>query len=149
MQLTSTNRPFGLSIEFTLRSEICHDLVFRSKESTLVCKPCSYIYRVQQTCSTPIYAVVKDRRLGALRQFAGEFTARVPPVPIPNTEVKPRRADGTARASVWEIRSSPAINLNEKGPQARLRAFSCRMGILSISRKPPFPGKSQEAATRG
>ena len=41
-------------------------------------------------------------------KFAGEFTARVPPVPIPNTEVKPRRADGTARVSVWEIRSSPA-----------------------------------------
>ena len=37
-------------------------------------------------------------------QFAGEFTARVTPVPIPNTEVKPRWADGTARESVWEIR---------------------------------------------
>ena len=36
--------------------------------------------------------------------FAGDFTARVPPVPIPNTEVKPRWADGTARVSVWEIR---------------------------------------------
>ena len=53
--------------------------------------------------STPIYAVVKDRH-GGLDNFAGEFTARVPPVPIPNTEVKPRWADGTARASVWEIR---------------------------------------------
>ena len=37
-------------------------------------------------------------------KFAGEFTARVTPVPIPNTEVKPRWADGTARVSVWEIR---------------------------------------------
>ena len=36
--------------------------------------------------------------------FAGEFTTRVTPVPIPNTEVKPRWADGTARVSVWEIR---------------------------------------------
>ena len=60
--------------------------------------------------STPIYAVVKDRERD-LDKFAGEFTARVPPVPIPNTEVKPRWADGTARASVWEIRSSPAIIL--------------------------------------
>ena len=40
--------------------------------------------------------------------FVGDLTAGVPPVPIPNTEVKPRRADGTARESVWEIRSSPA-----------------------------------------
>ena len=43
-----------------------------------------------------------------VRQFAGEFTARVTPVPIPNTEVKPRWADGTARVTVWEIRLSPA-----------------------------------------
>ena len=37
-------------------------------------------------------------------KFAGDHTARVPPVPIPNTEVKPRWADGTARVTVWEIR---------------------------------------------
>jgi hypothetical protein len=37
-------------------------------------------------------------------KFTGDYTARVPPVPIPNTEVKPRWADGTARAGVWEIR---------------------------------------------
>src|SRR5438874_13601630 len=43
-------------------------------------------------------------------QFVGDLTAGVPPVPIPNTEVKPRRADGTARESVWERRSLPALN---------------------------------------
>jgi len=42
-------------------------------------------------------------------KFTGDHTARVPPVPIPNTEVKPRWADGTARAGVWEIRRSPVI----------------------------------------
>src|SRR6202044_2843922 len=31
------------------------------------------------------------------------------PVPIPNTEVKPRWADGTARVTVWEIRLLPAL----------------------------------------
>ena len=41
---------------------------------------------------------------GKRLKFAGDHTARVPPVPIPNTEVKTRWADGTARASVWEIR---------------------------------------------
>ena len=50
-----------------------------------------------------IYSVVEDRESDVLK-FAGEFTARVTPVPIPNTEVKPRWADGTARVSVWEIR---------------------------------------------
>ncbi len=37
-------------------------------------------------------------------RVSGDHTARVPPVPIPNTEVKPRWADGTARAGAWEIR---------------------------------------------
>ena len=43
-------------------------------------------------------------------QLVGDFTAGDPPVPIPNTEVKPRRADCTARESVWESRSLPALN---------------------------------------
>ena len=47
---------------------------------------------------------MNDRAVAHLLDIAGEFTTRVPPVPIPNTEVKPRWADGTARVSVWEIR---------------------------------------------
>ena len=31
-----------------------------------------------------------------LLQFSGDFVGRVTPVPIPNTEVKPTGADGTA-----------------------------------------------------
>jgi hypothetical protein len=49
-------------------------------------------------------------------QVSGDQTARVTPVPIPNTEVKPRRADDTARVTVWERRSSPELN-----PRAALR----------------------------
>ena len=41
--------------------------------------------------------------------FLGDFTEGVTPVPIPNTEVKPLRADGTAWATAWETRSSPGI----------------------------------------
>ncbi len=37
----------------------------------------------------------------------GDLSERVPPVPIPNTEVKPSSPDGTARASVWESRKLP------------------------------------------
>jgi hypothetical protein len=40
-------------------------------------------------------------------EFSGDFGEGETPVPIPNTAVKPLRADGTARASVWESRSSP------------------------------------------
>src|SRR5207247_7638507 len=47
--------------------------------------------------------------------FSGDPTERATPVPIPNTEVKPLRADGTARATVWETRSLPGI----KTPRSR------------------------------
>ena len=41
--------------------------------------------------------------------FPGGHTAGATPVPIPNTEVKPRRADDTARVTVWERRSLPGL----------------------------------------
>ena len=43
-------------------------------------------------------------------KFSGDFVDRVTPVPIPNTEVKPVGADGTARVTVWESRKSPGLS---------------------------------------
>ena len=37
--------------------------------------------------------------------YLGDYSTRVPPLPIPNREVKPRHADGTAYK--WESRQSP------------------------------------------
>jgi hypothetical protein len=42
-------------------------------------------------------------------KFSGDFVGRVTPVPIPNTEVKPAGADGTARETAWESRKSPGL----------------------------------------
>ena len=42
-------------------------------------------------------------------KFPGGHRGRVTPVPIPNTEVKPATADGTACAGVWESRSLPGL----------------------------------------
>ena len=42
-------------------------------------------------------------------KFSGDFVERVTPVPIPNTEVKPLGADGTAREAAWESRKSPGL----------------------------------------
>ena len=39
--------------------------------------------------------------------LSGGFAGGATPDPIPNSEVKPSRADGTARSSVWESRSPP------------------------------------------
>jgi hypothetical protein len=44
-----------------------------------------------------------------LKRFSGGCVERVTPVPIPNTEVKPLGADGTARATVWESRKPPGL----------------------------------------
>src|ERR1700721_3027493 len=52
-------------------------------------------------------------------KFPGDHTARVTPVPIPNTEVKPRRADDTARVTVWERRSSPGLKSKGRLEQSR------------------------------
>ena len=40
----------------------------------------------------------------------GDSSERDPPVPIPNTAVKPLSPDCTARASVWESRKLPGLN---------------------------------------
>ena len=42
-------------------------------------------------------------------RFSGGCVERVTPVPIPNTEVKPLGADGTARATAWESRKPPGL----------------------------------------
>jgi hypothetical protein len=52
-------------------------------------------------------------KIGNQNQVSGDRTERVTPVPIPNTEVKPLRADGTARATLWETRSLPGL-INKK-----------------------------------
>ena len=53
---------------------------------------------------------------GLRNRFPGGYRRRVTPVPIPNTEVKPSTADGTAGAGLWESRSLPGIFF--KGPVA-------------------------------
>jgi hypothetical protein len=44
--------------------------------------------------------------------LVGGDSGGVPPEPIPNSEVKPSNADGTAGVTLWESRSLPAILLN-------------------------------------
>ena len=59
------------------------------------------------------------------KQVSGDRTERVTPVPIPNTEVKPLWADGTARATAWETRSLPGLNqkpLSPNGERGFLRS---------------------------
>ena len=43
-------------------------------------------------------------------KISGDYSLRVPPVPIPNTEVKPQHADSTWLETAREGRSSPDSN---------------------------------------
>jgi hypothetical protein len=64
-------------------------------------------------------------------QFPGGLTARVTPVPIPNTEVKPCRADDTALETTRERRSPPGLNF-----RGRIRESEC--GLFIFARSQPF-----------
>ena len=56
-------------------------------------------------------------------EFPGGLTARVTPVPIPNTEVKPCRADDTALVTARERRSPPGLKFKGR-PSSSGRPFS-------------------------
>ena len=72
----------------------------------------------------------------ATRSTAGGYGARVPPDPIPNSEVKPRCADGTAGATRWESTAPPAHSISN----ARSIHLN-RAGVaVSVRRGPPRPG---------
>ena len=45
------------------------------------------------------------------------------PLPIPNREVKPSSADGTARETVWESRSPPGVNEALRSKERRAFCF--------------------------
>jgi hypothetical protein len=59
-------------------------------------------------CQSPFLKIeISDLKIEISEKFSGGFVVRVTPVPIPNTEVKPPGADGTARVAAWESRKPP------------------------------------------
>ena len=55
----------------------------------------------------PSESEARAKRALAKHNISGDNSLRDPPVPIPNTEVKPQHADGTWRATARKSRSSP------------------------------------------
>ena len=64
---------------------------------------------------------MEDRDILQFEEFPGSNSARATPVSIPNTEVKTRHADDTARETVWESRSPP--DLKRETRQKRVSLF--------------------------
>src|SRR5689334_14500663 len=62
-------------------------------------------YEVPDVCSCDSHAHV----LHASYFFPGGNAGEATPVPIPNTEVKLSRADGTAGETLWESRMPPGF----------------------------------------
>jgi hypothetical protein len=74
------------------------------------------------------------------RQFLGDLSEEDPPVPIPNTAVKLLSPDGTARASVWESRTSPG--LLQQSPLITERALSFLLPSYAEFHLPDFPARA-------
>src|SRR5580704_5129547 len=94
------------------RQDCVRDSRLKTENCCKFFESCKFFERLSGTTGTRIYARLVSRD-GADRTpgstFAGGHRIRVTPVPIPNTEVKPDTADGTAWETVWESRSLPAL----------------------------------------
>ena len=74
-----------------------------------------------QFCAPSIFNDSQERITKSVpATILGDLSEGVPPVPIPNTEVKPLSPDCTARASVWESRKLPGIS---QRPSRKAGAF--------------------------
>src|SRR5262245_38202695 len=74
-------------------------------------------------CALVLPINIELSRISKDFKFSGDRTERVTPVPIPNTEVKPLWADGTARATAWETRSLPGLTKDSEEPQGSSEFF--------------------------
>ena len=67
-------------------------------------------------------------------RFLGGYAEGVTPVPIPNTEVKPLRADGTAWVAVWESRSPPGIE-RQRAPSLQSDGALCLSNTVNLGQR--------------
>ena len=84
-------------------------------------------------------------------RFPGGHRSRVTPVPIPNTEVKPATADGTAWVTVWESRSLPGLFLRAGRKQRDAAFFFVRRRLRPDQRRisKTSPSSVAEPSTDG
>ena len=79
------------------------------------------------------------------RRISGDNSLRDPPVPIPNTEVKPQHADSTWLETAREGRSSPDSIVLEK-PSFLQHAYSGNHGKSRSQRERKRTGVAVEVA---
>ena len=83
-----------------------------------------------------------------LRDISGGYSDGVPPLPIPNREVKPDRADGTAHPR--ESRSPPFYNKPRDSKETRgFVAFGRSEGLEKGMRSEKIEGAQETVARHG
>ena len=65
-----------------------------------------------------------------MKSVPGGHTGGAPPVPIPNTEVKPSKADVTAAARQWESRTLPGYKKKPAGESQQAFLFLAMRSVL-------------------
>ena len=132
----------GASADKTWESIPRHAL---SKDARLHAMPLGMLG--PQTCALETAHAVQGSVPGfpvpAANKFPGGHRGGVTPVPIPNTEVKPSTADGTAGAGLWESRSLPGIF---RSPTRRHDASGFFFSNRSIM--PKLDARDRPAASR-
>ena len=71
--------------------------------------------------------ISRAAKSGEMIYHCGDNIMWDPPVLIPNTEVKPHRADGTVRDTVWESRTLPHFIKDIAG----LKVMQCPLTYVS------------------
>ena len=98
------------------------------------------------------------KRESAPGKVSGDDSWRAPPVPIPNTEVKPPNADGTELGTAWESRKLPGSkgereerkffplsNIRKNGTASGSRASSEAEAVAKAERKSELEAEERAA----
>src|SRR5204862_8149566 len=79
------------------------------------------------------------------QKVSGGNSGGATPDPIPNSEVKPSRADGTAGGTLWESRSPPGNNSPKAGGRKLLPACVISVDAARSARLRAFGGAGDYA----
>ena len=81
-----------------------------------------------------------------LSKVFGGNVGGVIPDPIPNSEVKPSRADGTARGTAWESRTPPELTTNPAGESLRGFLYPSPIWHVRCCTMPRMPSSSESSS---
>ena len=99
------------------RGLVSHTLYKGYKDLLRCSRPRTDLQRHKASSSSlETSSISRHAREGSLRKSYGGHGERETPGPIPNPEVKPFSADGTATERLWESRTPPDILLTRGHP---------------------------------